>query len=207
MGLRLSAGRPCLPSMANDNASGGGIAVRAGAVRNGSHGRFERGGGALTLTEQQKAFVEAFCSNGGNARQACRDAGYLSPHAPSRLLGLTQVRQSVAMTLERKVQGEGASLAWGVLLHLLRDPATPSAVRFQAAKWTLEAGGIGREAQGLTQVKPLAEMSLSDLEATVHASRLALDAIEAEVDAPLSTDEDITLASDAHPSSHPRSEV
>lgn len=164
--------------MSDSKASGGGgLAVRAGSVRNGSLGRFVAVAGADTLTEQQRAFVEAFCSNGGNARRACEDAGYLSPHAPSRLLGLTQVRHAVGRTLERKIQGEGASLAWGVVQHLLRDPATPSAVRFQAAKWTLEASGLGvRQASG-DGGKPLAEMTLADLEATVTASRQALDAL------------------------------
>lgn len=188
--------------MTQAKQGGGGIAIRAGAVRNGSLGRFERGAGGESLTEQQRAFVTAFCSNGGDAKQASRDAGYLSPHSATRLLSLAQVRHAVSINLERQVQGEGASLAWGCLLHLLRDPATPSAVRFQAVKWTLEASGIGRHEQGLTQVS-LSEMSLADLEATVHASRLALEAIDIDSAGGAEGADGFPLASQSDPSRHP----
>ena len=157
-------------------AGGGGLAVRAGSVRNGSQGRFVSVVGADTLTEQQKAFVEAFCSNGGDARRACKDAGYLSPHAPSRLLGLTQVRHAVSQHLERQIKGEGASLAWGCVLHILRDPSTPSAVRFQASKFVLEASGL-TQATPKADALPLASMTLGDLEALVEATRQSLASV------------------------------
>jgi len=160
---------------------GGGVAVRAGSVRNGSLGRFESGVGVESLTEQQRAFVEAFCTNGGDGRRAAKDAGYLSPHAASRLMGLTQVRHAVSQNLERQVKGEGASLAWGCVLHILRDPATPSAVRFQAAKWTLEAAGLNASATPKADSLPLAQMSLADLEAMVEATRQSLASV-VEVD-------------------------
>ena len=166
-----------MSGMSDDaSAGGGGLAVRAGSVRNGSQGRFVSVVGADTLTEQQKAFVEAFCSNGGDARRACKDAGYLSPHAPSRLLGLTQVRHAVSQNLERQIRGEGASLAWGCVLHILRDPATPSAVRFQASKFVLEASGLTQVNQK-AEALPLASMTLGDLEALVEATRASLASV------------------------------
>lgn len=164
--------------------SGSGIAVRAGNVRNGSQGRFESGT-AGCLTESQKAFVEAFCSNGGNAKDASKQAGYEGHHSPSRLLSLPNVRHAIRETLQRKVLGEGASLAWGTIMHLLADPSTPSAVRFQCAKWTLEAGGIGQATNDATDGKTLAELSLSELETMVRAGKEAvatLSAIEIESD-------------------------
>lgn len=157
-------------------AGGGGYAVRAGSVRNGPLGRFVSVAGADTLTEQQKAFVEAFCSNGGDAKRACKDAGYLSPHAPSRLLGLTQVRHAVSLNLERQIRGEGASLAWGCVLHILRDPSTPSAVRFQASKFVLESAGL-TQATPKTEAVPLASMTLADLEALVETTRASLASV------------------------------
>ncbi len=158
------------------SAGGGGFAVRAGSIRNGSLGRFVSVAGVDTLTEQQRAFVEAFCTNGGDAKRASREAGYSSPHAPSRLLGLTQVRHAVSLNLERQVKGEGASLAWGCVMHILRDPATPSAVRFQAARWTLEASGIG-VAKVERESVPLASMTLADLESMVEATRASLASV------------------------------
>lgn len=157
-------------------AGGGGYAIRAGSVRNGSLGRFVSVAGADTLTEQQKAFVESFCTNGGDAKRACKDAGYLSPHAPSRLLGLTQVRHAVSLNLERQIRGEGASLAWGCVLHLLRDPSTPSAVRFQASKFVLESAGL-TQATPKAESVPLASMTLQDLEALVDATRQSLASV------------------------------
>ena len=160
-----------------ESRAGGGIAIRAGAVRIGSLGRFESGVGVESLTEQQRAFVEAFCSNGGDAKRASKDAGYLSPHAPSRLMGLTQVRHAVSQNLERQVKGEGASLAWGCVLHILRDPATPSAVRFQASKWVLEASGLNASVNPKPDSMPLASMSLADLEGLVEATRASLASV------------------------------
>ncbi len=157
-------------------AGGGGYAIRAGSVRNGSLGRFVSVAGADTLTEQQKAFVESFCTNGGDAKRACKDAGYLSPHAPSRLLGLTQVRHAVSLNLERQIRGEGASLAWGCVLHILRDPSTPSAVRFQASKFVLESAGLTQATPKVESV-PLASMTLADLEALVETTRASLASV------------------------------
>jgi len=158
---------------------GGGIAVRAGSVRNGSQGRFESATASGTLTDAQKAFVEAFCSNGGDAKDASRQAGYEGHHAPARLLSLPNVRHSIRETLQRKVLGEGASLAWGTIMHLMTDSATPSAVRFQCAKWTLEAGGIGQATNDATDGKTLAELSLSELEEMVRSGRDAVATLSA----------------------------
>jgi hypothetical protein len=160
----------------DESKGGGGIAIRAGAVRIGPLGRFVSGVGAESLTEQQRAFVEAFCSNGGDAKRACRDAGYLSPTAPSRLLGLTQVRHAVSLNLERQIKGEGASLAWGCVLHILRDPSTPSAVRFQASRFVLESAGL-TQVNPKPEALPLASMSLADLEGLVEATRQSLASV------------------------------
>ena len=166
--------------------SGSGIAVRAGNVRNGSQGRFESATASGTLTDAQKAFVEAFCSNGGSAKDASRQAGYEGHHSPSRLLSLPNVRQAIRETLQRKVLSEGASLAWGTIMHLMNDASTPSAVRFQCARWTLEAGGIGvARNDATTDGKTLAELSLSELEQMVRAGKEAvasLSVIEIEPD-------------------------
>ncbi len=154
--------------------SGRGVAVKAGSVRHGSLGRFESATAGGTLTDSQRAFVEAFCSNGGHAKDATRQAGYEGHHAPARLLSLPHVRHAIRETLERKVRTEGASIAWGTLMHLMADPSTPSAVRFQCARWTLEAGGIGRAGNDTTEGKALSEMSLSELEQMVKQGREAV---------------------------------
>ena len=184
--------------------SGRGIAVKAGSVRHGSLGRFESATAGGTLTESQRAFVEAFCSNGGHAKDATRQAGYEGHHAPARLLSLPHVRHAIRETLERKVRTEGASLAWGTLLHLMADPSTPSAVRFQCARWTLEAGGIGRAGNDTTEGKSLSEMSLSELEQMVRAGREAVASLTV-IDATPSDDTTHcpTTISDSDPSPRP----
>lgn len=159
--------------------NGGGIAVRAGVVTNGLGGRFEASEGVTQgglLTESQRAFVEAFCANGGRSREAAVSAGYAGHHAPARLLSLPHVRQAIASTLARTVGTEGASLAWGCVMHLLTDPLTPSAVRFQAARWTLEAAGIGggQAARAGIDASDLASLSVADLEQIVAVGRKAL---------------------------------
>lgn len=173
---------------------GGGVAVRAGLVVQGRGGRFEasagsdaRDEGGGLLTESQRAFVEAFCSNGGQGKAAAVQAGYEGHHAAARLLTLPHVRQAISSTLARRVGTEGATLAWGCVMHLLADPLTPSAVRFQAARWTLEAAGIGgaggQSAGAGIDASGLASLSIEDLEKIVQIGRQALSDLTI-VDAP-----------------------
>ena len=63
----------------------------------------------------------------------------------------------------------------------MEDILTPAPVRFQAAKWSLEASGHAREQAraGLPAAdRPLSEMSLSELEDFIQRGERALDGIK-----------------------------
>ena len=64
----------------------------------------------------------------------------------------------------------------------MRDVTAPHAVRFQAARWTLEASGLGlaaqvAKAQGEGE-KDLAGMTLGELEAFISRGREALASLK-----------------------------
>jgi hypothetical protein len=99
-----------------------------------------------------------------------------------RLLSLPHVQAAVQRERQALISSDGARLAWATVEGLMRDPVTPAAVRFQAARWTLEAAGLGlaaqvAKAQGETE-KDLAGMSLGELEAFISRGREALASLK-----------------------------
>jgi hypothetical protein len=78
------------------------------------------------------------------------------------------------------------------------DPASPAQVRFQAAKWTLEASGHGLSAVaaslqlGLKRSgKQLSEMSVSELEEFINRGRQTFDNMRSTVKAVVSAQKDV----------------
>ena len=161
--------------------TGGGLALANGATSRGVDGRFVEGEG---LTEQQRQFVIAYVSNGGNGRQAAAVAGYSFPDQSAHNLRRNPaVSSAIRAELSRQIEG-GASLGWAVMRELMTDAATSPQVRFQAAKWSLEAAGHGLQAAlgaarlGIQEAdKPLSEMSMSEIEQFVERSQAALSAL------------------------------
>lgn len=126
------------------------------------------------LTEKQKAFVALYVMNGGNAAAAGRDTGIESPQYE---LENHLVRQAVEQRRDLQIKTQGATQAWQVMHSLMTDPANPAQVRFQAARWTLEASGHGLAAltaalaMNKTGGKDQHEMSVSELQDLVQKAR------------------------------------
>ena len=135
----------------------------------------------VTLNPQQQAFVEAYVANGGNCLQAAKAAGYAD--SGHHLLMNHKVREAIELKRDVDIKTAGATQAWQVMQSLLTDPAAPAQVRFQAARWTLEASGHGLSAVaaaiqlGKQGKKDQHEMSLSELEAVVEQGRKQLESM------------------------------
>jgi hypothetical protein len=139
--------------------------------------------GPAGLTEKQAAFVKAFVELGGTATKAAEVAGYADPRTSSwGLLRLPHIQAAIRAERERTIMTEGASIAWATMKDLMQNPKYTGAVKFQAAKWTLEAAGSGlaahRAALGLPDGdKPLSEMTLAELDAFLAAGKQALETL------------------------------
>lgn len=132
------------------------------------------------LTEKQKAFVALYVANGGNAAAAGKDCGLEYPYLE---LDNHLVRQAIEQRRDTQIKTSGATQAWTVMNNLMSDPATPAQVRFQAARWTLEASGHGLAAitaalaLNKTGMKDQHEMSVSELQELVEKAREQLTAM------------------------------
>ena len=163
---------------------GGGSAARSGSIRNSARGRFY---GTGQLTESQAEFVEHFV-NGSTQTEAARRAGYSSPASEAwRLLRLSHVQDAIEAGFRLAISIEGAQLAWRTMSGLMEDASTPAQVQFQAARWVLEAAGIGlapraRGEASFQSAKPLQEMTHGELETFISEGRAALvsRAVESE---------------------------
>ena len=141
------------------------------------------------LTEQQLAFVETYVGNGGDAMAAAKTVGFDDPKAAAKeALADPRVRQSVELKRDVEIKTAGATKAWQVIEQLMTDPASPAQVKFQAAKWTLEASGHGLSAVaaslqlGLRKTnKPLSEMSVTELEEFITRGRATFDTMKGTV--------------------------
>lgn len=133
-----------------------------------------------TITPQQEKFVDAYVANGGNADAAARTAGFAD--GPS-LLKNHKIREAVELKRDTDIKTAGATQAWQVMQGLMTDPAAPAQVRFQSARWILEASGHGLSAVaaaiqlGKQGKKDQHEMSLSELADVVEKGRKQLESM------------------------------
>lgn len=140
--------------------------------------------GSLGLTEKQQVFTRAYTANGGNATEAARTADYANPEQEGwRLMRLPHVCAAIRAEREKEILTKGAATAWATMQDLMTNARYTGAVKFQAARWTLEAAGSGlaahRAALGLPDGdKPLSEMTLDELDAFMRAGRQALDTLK-----------------------------
>jgi hypothetical protein len=120
-------------------------------------------------------FVRDYVANGGDRQKAARQAGYSDPRTEGyRLLNTQKVRDAIKDEQERAITCEGGSQALATMLGLLVEE-TPHNVRFQAAKWILEAAGLGLAAtipgeRNPSEEMPLSEMCYEELEEFVRRS-------------------------------------
>jgi hypothetical protein len=133
-----------------------------------------------TLSAQHQAFVEAYVKNGGNASAAEREVGL--PHSSS-LLKNHKIREAIEIKRDTDIKTAGATQAWQVMQGLMTDPTAPAQVRFQSARWILEASGHGLSAVaaaiqlGKSGKKDQHEMSLSELADVVDKGRRQLESM------------------------------
>jgi hypothetical protein len=119
--------------------------------------------------------VREYVANGGDRQKAARLAGYSDPRTEGyRLLNMQKVRDAIKREQERVIMCEGGSRALAAMLGLLGEE-TPHNVRFQAAKWILEAAGFGLAAsiageRNPSEDMPLSEMCYEELEELVRRS-------------------------------------
>jgi hypothetical protein len=158
----------------------------------------QAGSQAAQLTDQELIYVEAYVGNGGDAKAAAKAAGYADPGAAKELLANPRVREAIELKRDVEIKTGGASRAWAVIQELMVDPASPAQVRFQAAKWTLEASGHGLSAVaaslqlGLKRSgKQLSEMSVSELEEFINRGRQTFDNMRSTVKAVVSAQKDV----------------
>jgi hypothetical protein len=137
--------------------------------------------GADGLTVKQRAFVEAVAMGGLSLRAAAEQAGYGSPESKGpELARLPHVRAAIVQRRQTVIETDLAAVGLRTMRALMEDTLTPAPVRFQAAKWSLEASGHAREQAraGLPAAdRPLSEMSLSELEEFIARGERALDGI------------------------------
>ena len=179
--LRDDADRANLAAMSNQ---GDGTAFAEGVIETDARtGRFTATG-MDQLTEKQQAFVALYVSNGGKSYEAAEAAGYVNPKTDG---WRNRNNPAVAAAIHRaQVQAvtDGAPVAWGVMQELMTKADTPAQVRFQAARWTLEASGHGLAAQAIQAKlggggdKPISEMSVAELETYVKRQQEAVDALK-----------------------------
>lgn len=149
------------------------------------------GPGAAQLSDQELQFCDFYIGNGGDAKLAAEAAGF-DPGAAKQLLADARVREVIEIKRDTDIKTAGATRAWAVIQQLMVDPSSPAQVKFQAAKWTLEASGHGLSAVaaslqlGLKQSgKQLHQMSVSELEEFVTRGRQTFDTLKSAVKAGL----------------------
>lgn len=111
--------------------SGGGVAFKDGAIRNGAGGRYV---GTSELSDMEACFVGFYVANRGNAVDAAREAGYSSPHSEGyRLLRRPHVR--------RAIQAHAAKKAWPLRIaataaveRVLNDVGQPGDITLRASR-------------------------------------------------------------------------
>jgi Terminase small subunit/Histidine kinase len=152
--------------------------------------------GDINLTEQQEKFVNAYVANGGNADAAGKLAGHTNG---SMLLLNHNVREAIELKRDMEIKTGGATKAWEVMQSLLTDPAAPAQVRFQAARWTLEASGHGLSAiaaalqLGKGNKKDQHEMTVSELQEVVERGRKQLESMRQIIGEVKSIDDAIVI--------------
>jgi len=160
---------------------GGGSAAAAGAVVNGSRGRFITG---AEFTEQQQKFIEAV-TNGKPHTVAAVEAGYSDSRSGWRLLRVPAIAAAIKERQAALLCGDLSGVALSTLRAVMIDETAPAAARVSAAKWTLEAAGHGLAAAlgsarlGLdVSDKPLSALSLSELEAMAEQAAASVESIK-----------------------------
>jgi phage terminase small subunit len=131
-------------------------------------------------TDRQADFVRYYAQTGVNGAEAARLAGYSEPkQAAWRLLSLPHVRAAVRAAREVAINGDLAKLALETLGQLMTAETTPAAVKHSAARTSLEmAGHLGKAPETALADRPLAELSVAELQRFVEEGERALASVK-----------------------------
>lgn len=133
------------------------------------------------LNEKQKAFAYQYVRLGGDRTLAAEKAGYSGNATGWQLINNPLIQQEIRKQREKQLHTETATLALSVMTDLMTDTHISPSVRFQAARWTLEAAGHNSKEiknLGFDSDKPLTEMSLSELQAFIAAGSQAVETMK-----------------------------
>jgi len=155
--------------------------------------------GSAQLTDQELRFAEAYLANGGEGKAAAEAAGYDKPGPQAnQLLADPRIRAMIEVRRDMEIKTAGATKAWAVIQELMTDPSSPAQVKFQAAKWTLEASGHGLSAVAASlqlglrnSGKQLHQLSLTELEEFVTSGRKTFENMKSAVKAGLPGKNDV----------------
>ena len=146
----------------------------------------------MALTTKQQAYALAV-AEGASSTAAARVAGYACGSAASlrtqasRLAGDSTVQRAIWEYRERRLSGPMATKALATLEAVMDDLAAPPAARVAAAKWTLEAAGMGLENRRLLirhpddSNKSLSGMTLNQLEDLCRSAETTLKLARGQV--------------------------
>lgn len=138
------------------------------------------------LTEKRRKFVQHVLE-GLKPAKAAALAGYAHPdQAANYLTRQSNIQDALRRESQRVLMTEGLQNSLRFMVSAPANEKLPGAVRFQAAKWVMEAAGHGLAAQraalGLpAEDKPLSEMSTAELDGLIDAMRNRLQQTRAQV--------------------------
>ena len=98
-----------------------------------------------TGTELQQRFAVEYVTNGGNASEAARVAGYSAKTAGQmgfKLMGNPHVQDAIRDEQRRLLNGDMATKALGVLRSIMENEDAPAGARVDAAKTVLDRAGL-----------------------------------------------------------------
>lgn len=108
-------------------------------------------GGIVALTDQQDAFAREYVANGGNARDAAREAGYANPETQAYKVLLNRkvaerIRQICALDLTARLPE--------LLFHMLdlATNGTDEGIKFKALSYLIDRGGLALPKGGVPTV-------------------------------------------------------
>lgn len=129
----------------------------------------------IVSMDQRKAFVRAI-ERGLDLREAAKEAK-LDFGGTANLLDLLNdsgLQALVSQSIHKDIVTRGKELAWKVAQEIMKNPKTPAATRWSAARWTLEASGEGigstRENKSKNN-KELHEMTPEELQRFISNAR------------------------------------
>ena len=165
-----------------------------------AHGRDGRFVGINDLTAKQAAFVRNYAINGHSQTEAARLAGYGDPgRRAHELMRLPSVRAALQAARETAI-ADLATLGLARLRTILENPKPETLgekqLQAKVAVQMLELAGHSPAKRGdaaRQEEKPLAEMSVEELEAFIRRGRQALDSAAA----PILDGEAVTLDGEA----------